>query len=54
MTHRTTYHPTETEILDVIRDTPEPYDYLDTLGQPCEDEEENQYARALGYNPEII
>ena len=50
---RTVYHPTREELLAVVRDAGAVEDYYDSIGQCCEDEEEDTYARALGYNPEL-
>ena len=52
MTHRTVYHPTDTEKLALIHDTGDLLEYEDLINQDCDDEEENVYARALGYCPE--
>lgn len=47
-------HPTREELLAIVRDSGETADYYDSLGNMCEDDEEDIYARALGYDPTII
>lgn len=54
MTHRTVYHPTREELLDVVRDSGEAADYYDSLGSLADDPEENLFATLLGYDPEIV
>lgn len=49
---RTVYRPTLEEQLEVLREVQDIAEYYDYIGKLVEDEEENQYARALGYQPE--
>jgi len=53
MTHHSHYHMTRTQSLTNLHNDPDPCTLEDLTDQTVESEEENVFARLLGYEPEV-